>query len=390
MMDSHFARSGTRRRLRALWMTLALAGCGGGVDSGGTGTPTYASGAITGFGSVIVGGVHFDDSHASVTDADGTARNRDDLRLGMTTEIRGMALTQDASGTPVSAATSIVFRSELVGPVTTIDAVAGRLVVLGQTVDIGAATLFDSVSVSGGLSSLAPGDVVEVYALFDASTGHYAATRIERKSTVANYVLRGVVAQLDPTTRTFSIGGLAISYAAFGGTPPATLVNGGIVRVRLRTAQVGGAWQASELNDGGQRPIDRDTVRLDGRVNSFVSPSQFSIDGVAVDASALAPVGIALGVRVEVEGTARGAVLVASRIDVKTDGGSDFELRGAVASVDATSSSFVLRGVTVVYAAGTEFRNGTAAALVTGSSIEVRGRLSADGTRLLATRITFR
>ena len=55
-----------------------LAGCGGGGDAGtapfGTGTAaatsSYAAGAISGFGSVIVNGVRFDNSKAKVSDDD--------------------------------------------------------------------------------------------------------------------------------------------------------------------------------------------------------------------------------------------------------------------------------------------------------------------------------
>jgi len=58
-----------RASLLAACAALA-ASCGGGVDSGGTGAPisSYASGPITGFGSVIVNGVRFDDRSATVRD----------------------------------------------------------------------------------------------------------------------------------------------------------------------------------------------------------------------------------------------------------------------------------------------------------------------------------
>jgi Domain of unknown function (DUF5666) len=383
-----------RGTLRTLAFALALAGCGGGVESGGTGSQTFASGTITGFGSVIVRGVRFDDSQATVTDADGTARSRDDLRLGMTTEIRGSALATDSSGTTVSTASSIAFGSDILGPIASIDTAAGRLVVLGQIVEINAVTVFDAASVGGGLSALSPGDLVEVYSLLDAATGRYTATRIERKTAAVTYVLRGIVSQLDTTAKAFNIGGERISYAAFGSALPATLANGSIVRVRLLTAQVAGAWVVSALSDGVQRPIDGDEVRLEGRVTAFVSATQFSVNGVQVDAGALNPAGVALGVRAEVEGTARGGVLVASKVEIKTDGeaeGQEFDLRGLVASPNPAALSFVLRGVTVVYSTTTtEFRKGSAAGLTTGASVEVRGTLSADGTRLLATRIEFK
>ena len=79
-------------------MLMAFVAACGGADSGGTGAtpPTYTSGPITGFGSVIVGDVHYDDRSANITDADGAARTRDDLKLGMTTEIQGTRVVTDA------------------------------------------------------------------------------------------------------------------------------------------------------------------------------------------------------------------------------------------------------------------------------------------------------
>ena len=102
----------------ALLAVAFVASCGGGVDSGGTGAPStaFASGAISGFGSVIVAGVHFDDRAAVVVDADGNARSRDDLRLGMTVDARGSAIVKDVDGNDASTATSIVVRSEMIGP----------------------------------------------------------------------------------------------------------------------------------------------------------------------------------------------------------------------------------------------------------------------------------
>ena len=74
------ALTGLRALLLVLSAAAALASCGGGVGSGGTGS--FASGPITGFGSVIVGGVRFDDSTANVEDGEGGRRSRDELRLG--------------------------------------------------------------------------------------------------------------------------------------------------------------------------------------------------------------------------------------------------------------------------------------------------------------------
>jgi Domain of unknown function (DUF5666) len=71
--------------------------------------------------------------------------------------------------------------------------------------------------------------------------------------------------------------------------------------------------------------------------------------------------------------------------------GQDFELRGLIAAANPGQLSFVIRGVTVIHsAAATEFRNGSASGLTVGANVEVRGLPSADGTRLLARRITFK
>ena len=166
----------------ALLFVLALAGCGGGVDSGGRGAPrsASASGPVTGFGSVIVDGVHFDDASASVTDADGAVHSRDDLKLGMTTTINGSVFMMDANGAQ-GTATSIQYDSAIVGPVDSLNGSGKSFVVLGQTVDVQPSTVFET-GLNGGLAALTVGDVVEVYALFDALNFRYAATRIERRA----------------------------------------------------------------------------------------------------------------------------------------------------------------------------------------------------------------
>jgi Domain of unknown function (DUF5666) len=382
---------------RALAFTIALVGCGGGVESGGTGvTPTTssASGPITGFGSVIVNGVRFDDSTATVTDADGVARTRDDLRLGMTTEVQGSAIKTDASGTSTGTAKSIVYGSDILGPIDSIDVAGARLVALGQTVDIGSTTVFDDASISGGLAALAVGDLIEVYSLFDVASGHYKATRIERKSAVASYRLRGIVGNLDASAKAFNIGSERISYAGVPGPAPASLVNGNFVRVQLQPLKVGGVWLVVALKSGTDELGDADDARLEGLISAFTSATRFSVNGITVDAGAAnPPAGLGLGVRVEVEGSSSGGVLMATKVKIKTPddvAGQEFELHGAITSVNAAQLSFVLRGVTVTYSAATEFRDGTAAGLLVGASVEAKGTLSADGTRLVAERITFK
>ena len=380
--------------LRTLLCVLALAGCGGGVDSGGTGArASSASGPITGFGSVIVNGVHFDDSSASVTDADGTVRSRDELKLGMTTTIRGSALVVDSNGAR-STATSIVFGSAILGPVENIDTGAKTFVVLGQTVHVTPTTVFE-IGLNGGLAALPVNDVVEVYALFDALNNHYSATRIERKTSFSAYRLRGVVRNLDTATKAFNIGSETISYAGVPASDvPTALANGRFVRVQLQIAPVGGVWVAIRLQDGVHQIEDRDEARVEGLISDFTSSTQFSVDGVSVDASQASVTGntaLGLGIRVEVEGTAINGVLVAREVQTKseTDVESEgFELDGAISTIDTANKKFVLRGVMVDYSSS-EFPDGTISDLAVGKFVEVNGTLSADSTGLQAIRIRF-
>ena len=106
----------TLRTLRAALLLLVLTACGG-VETGGTGAGAYVQGPITGFGSVIVAGVRFDDSGARVEDADGVRRDRDELRLGMLVEVESGPIGDDGSGGRLATATRVRLASELLGPV---------------------------------------------------------------------------------------------------------------------------------------------------------------------------------------------------------------------------------------------------------------------------------
>ena len=57
---------------------------------------------------------------------------------------------------------------------------------------------------------------------------------------------------------------------------------------------------------------------------------------------------------------------------------------------DREARIFVVREVTVSYAGAVDFRGGTTADLAIGREVEARGRLSEDGTRLVAERIDFK
>jgi hypothetical protein len=373
-------------------LMLVLAACGGGVETGGTGAGAYVQGPVSGFGSVIVAGVRFDDSAARIEDPDNTVRNRDDLRLGMLIEVESGPIEDDGSGGRVATATRVRLASELLGPVTSIDLANSRLTVLGQAVRLTAATVVDGVA--GSAAPLQVGDVVEVYGFFAQQDG-YIATRLERRNNApAGYRVRGLVRDLDTLAKTLRIGLQGFDLAATG--VPAGLANDQFVRLALQTAPAGGRWQVSRISVETRGAGDRDEAEVEGLISAFTSATQFSVNGVRVDATGATFIdgsaGLREGVRVRVRGRSQAGMLLAASVDIRSDAdafGDGVDIRDAIGTVDAVAQTFTLRGITVFYGNAPRFDNGTAADLAPPRRVRVRGTVSTDRTRVIATRIEF-
>ena len=377
--------------LRLATASLLLAACGGGVETGGTGAigSSYVEGPITGFGSIIVGGVRFDESSARVEDADGSSRGRDELRLGMRVEVESGAIGDDGSGGRAATATRVRFVSDLLGPVTTADPAGLVIGVLGQTVRVTPATVVDGAP--GGAASLEVGNVVEVHGF--ASAESYVATRIERRNPVpVTFRARGVVSGLVATPPTLRIGTQAFDLAATG--VPAGLAEGQLVRLTVGPAQVAGRWPVTAIAVEARRIDNRDEAEVEGSITSFTSTARFAVNGVNVDASGATFVdgsgGVVLGARVKVRGRSVGGELIAGTVDLRSDNDSvsdGIDLRGEIANLNSAAQTFQIRGVTVFYGNGPRFDNGTVGDLGNTKRVRVRGTLSADRTRVSATRI---
>jgi Domain of unknown function (DUF5666) len=400
MKPSFLAPRLPMRRHAAVWLAslavLAACGGGGGADDGNAtpaGAVAYTQGVITGFGSIIVNGVRFDDSSASYSDDNGGNRDRSEMRLGMRVEVDSSSIDSTSRS---ATARAVRVGSELVGPVSAPPA-NGSLSLLGQTVVVSASTVFDD-SLAGGLAAITTGRVLEVHAVYDAATGQYRATRIEPESSVTFYKLRGPVSALDTAAKTFQIGGAKINYAGVAAANlPSNLANGQTLRVLLQTAQVNGEWVASSLRSGVRKVDDNSHAHLRGTITSWTSATQFSVNGQAVDASRAVfddgRDGVVLGAAVEVEGTVSNGVLVASKVELESRHSNDddhgTELHGQISSLNAAAKTFVLRGVTVSYAGSVSYDRGSAANLAANVKVEVRGALASDGVTLNATRIKF-
>lgn len=202
--------TGIRRLMVAAALSF-LVSCGGGgiadlaggVGSGGSG---LAEGTITGFGSVIVDDVRFDDSQAKVTEEGPSGSREAALRIGQRVRIRSNA---------DNVAESIEVITELVGPIEQI-AVDGakvrRLTVLGQQVRVQAEPDGGAIAATWtdfGDLPCAPGcefnttQWVQAHGtwVLDSATNAYTllASRVEVIAPQPKVLLSGVVRKIDGT-----------------------------------------------------------------------------------------------------------------------------------------------------------------------------------------------
>jgi hypothetical protein len=394
----------------ALAAATLLVACGGGggdiagVGTGGTGS--FSVGTVTGFGSVFVNGIRYEDNGARLVDDDGTVKvlGTDDnpLKVGMVVEVTGSV---DDSGT-VRSATQIAYGAEIKGPVTAVDAAAGTFNVFGITVRTTTTTVYDSF---GGVATLATGNVVEVHGQPDTN-GRIVATYIQREATsVAAFVaddgeyrLRGAVAGLGGSSPayTFTVRGVALRTGAgteFDGTP----ADGVSVSVRLNpTLQADGRYLVERLKVRSAR-YDDSLSAAKGEVEGYVSgytgaASAFQVAGypVRLAAGAVYEDGVATdlkdGIRVEAKGSIDNGVLVVTKLEFKSrdddddgddddasSGSKEYEFKGTAACVScgSTTGTFTVKGVTVNtvnYGATTEFRDGLSGATLDGKTVEVK------------------
>lgn len=380
----------------AVLVTVVLMACGGsgggdmaGVGTGGTGTVSsvVSMGPISGFGSVIVAGVRYDDSHAVVTDEEGNVRGRDALKLGMVTTIRGSADFVAGSGV----AESIRYGSELVGPVESVDLAGSRFTVLGASVSVKASTVFDERL--AGLAALRPGDVVEVYGGYNAAAGAYTATRIEPRIQPGAYKLRGAVSGLDGGLRRFTLAGVLINYAAVPASELSAVAEVALVQVSASRLPVGGVWHVDGVLPAQRAVLTSGESKLEGSISSLSAPTAFTVDGVHVDASAARIDGpLVVGLRVEVEGFVRNGVLVAREVESSDEDASDdeaFDLSGLMQDFDPLTQRFRLRGQWIDASGAVIFEDGTRAELANGRHVEVKGRFDSASGTILAARIEF-
>jgi hypothetical protein len=395
MRISHF-----RTLFPALFLTL-LAACGGGGGSADQ-TEVVASGAITGFGSVYVNGVHYETNGTDIS-RDGKPAPQSELRVGQMVHIRGHIDPRNGH----AVANWIRQHNNLEGPITAVDAVAQTFVVLAHTVKVNADT-----SLGEGLTSFADltvGLQVEVNGMPDAG-GNLIATRVEkRRASETTLEIVGKIAALDTTLQTFKLDNLVVKYsgALLRDFTRTGIANGQFVEVKGDTVDAGGALVATSVELHDFEHLDGAFQReVEGLVTRFVSATDFDVSGHPVTTTPATryeggtAADLALNVKVEAEGSINASgVLVATKIEFKRRNGAGIAGLVQAATPDATGNggTLTVMGVTVTVDSRTRIEDKTSARiemfgvkdLAVGDYVEVRGQETA-ALKLTAARLERR
>lgn len=388
---------------------LGLAACGGGGGASNSETPAPAaqntavisSGAVTGFGSVFVNGVRFETSGASFT-INGKPGTQGDLRVGHIVTIHGH---RDSAGN--CTADRVDFDDLVKGPVNSVDAATGELVVMGQTVLIDADTSFDDNIPGASLAGLNTGDIVEVSGMRRAD-GDIQATRIEAKPAGTVFEVTGVASAVDTAAHKLNVNALVVDYSTatlqnFPGGQPA---NGDLIEAKGSSVNAAGELVASSIeltrddDDRGQGM----EVEVEGLITRFVSAADFDVAGKPVTTTSTtrfengSAADLALNVKVEAEGQVNASgVLVATKVQFKRQASARIEAR--VDAVDRAANKLVVLGIDVTVNANTRLEDKSdqrvsmfnLGSIAAGDFVEVRGaELPADSNDVVASRLERR
>lgn len=377
------------RRQLLTWLAGAalapLSGCGGGstnisgLSTGGTGS--FSNGTVNGLGSIIVNGIRYDDSQAHVQHSDGTAATHA-FQLGMVVTVEGSPVSGSVSaGTATATATRISYDSEWIGPVGSVDTLTSTFTLLGNTVSVSSATVFDGAGVTH-LATLGAEHWVEVYGYLNTATQTLQATRVEVRASAPNaYKLSGLITNLRHDRCTLG----ALTLRDVQSQADVSLSEGLLVRTVLATTpDDAGHWPVTQVQVLDQLLSDLEVseaqeAELKGRITAYRSVTDFSVNGLAVDASGVsgvATLGLALGSSVEVHGVVTQGIVVASQIERRQEQDDDsdaFELHGTITALDTRASTFVLRGYTLYCTDQTQFEL-DGATLAVGLRVEAKAQ----------------
>jgi len=360
----------SRRSLLVIALS-GVTGCGGGgaggvslsLSPGTGGTGLFAQGSITGFGSVILNAIRFDDTAAAVQ-IDGLSASSLDLRLGMVAQVQG----QRGVDLTLGVANRIEVWSIAQGVVSEVQ--AGQFRVAGMLVQTDAATVLDGISTA---SSLSNGMRVTVWGLQSGADGNrWKATRLALVSAATPLVSTGIV------TAAGTVNGLGLT-----GQMAAGLAAGQLVRVQGVLSSSGGSLQvdSAKVLDLQNGNLPQGDAEIEGLVTALLSGSRLMLGNVEVDASsaslAASYKALALGQRIEVEGIWQGKVLKAVLFEVENEQKLDGAEIEAKIEQFTSLDNFVVRGQRC-NASTAKISNGVAGDLKVGVKVKLTGTKAGD------------
>ena len=332
--------------ISALFSVFLLISCGsggGGMTAGGGigGTGVISSGTISAFGSIVVNGTEFDTSNAAIIVNGeeigvGDEFVQDNLDIGRVVTVEATGNLDDISAVAVR----VIYNDNVRGPAESIhdiDATTKEIVVLGQIVIINVITKLEGI----GFDTLAQNDLVVVSGLVD-DTGAIRATFLEKTGEFMPGIIVGVtgfIVNLDNQLKTFEINDLTVNYASIdSGDLPEGFADGLLVEVEGSLDATGGEMLATSIELGDEiGDGNSDQIEVLGFVTDIVSAFEFTVGNQVVqfDANTLfidgTPQDIALGVKLEAEGSLVDGILFADEIEFW--GPDQIEVEGIVDEV---------------------------------------------------------
>ncbi|MCP5207869.1 MAG: hypothetical protein H7A01_11735 [Hahellaceae bacterium] len=384
-----------------------LYGCGGSSSgstssnvSGSNAAEVTSVGVITGFGSVIVNGVHYE-TNKSVFRIDDEAGDESSLTIGMEVEVRGR-LSEDG---PEGEADVIEYAPHVEGFIESIDLAELSFVVLGQTFLTDELTNFEGAD----FTQLKVGDRVEVSA---QETGDgswlagYVGLKVEDNLVDTQVKIRGYISALDIDNSTFKLGDLIIDFsvADVKDAPADGLVDGLKVKVVADELPVEGVLLAAQVkvdmaDDSVESEKEGRHFHIDGLITRFDSATDFDVNGAPVSAGAGTKYqhgdasNLALGVKVKVKGLRNDeGILTAEKIYIDKPG--VLKMEGKIEAIDLEASTLTLLGAVINVGEQTHFKDHSKRGdkrlslddFAIGDGIELKAFVQSDGS-ILAKKI---
>jgi hypothetical protein len=387
-----------RNNLHLLLLAAALAGtgvlvvaCGGGGGGGGGGTgvgATRSLGEITKLGSIFVNGVEFHTTGTPVVMDGQTVADDHGLHVGMVVEVEGTINDDRVTGT----ATKVTFDDTLQGIAQTKDTAAGSITVMGKKVLVDDLTkIEDTAGAAKTLADVAASTTeVQVSGALD-DNGNLHATNLQLKTEGVSEATGEISAV---TGSGFTLAGIPVTSTGVTIKPAgATLADGKLVEVKGTFAA--GAFTATSIevknvaeNEGN---FEFEGFVISGDSGSFVLQGSHLAQTMTVSTtSSTTFIGgnktdLVAGTKVEVDGNLVNGALTATKVQFKENFRIEITAGAQLAGTPGIELRF-LPGITVLTDANTRI-TGNLTNVIDNADLKIRGRLSGDGTKVIATRL---